>query len=208
MLAVSFTCVRDKESVLRLNKELFKFKVRHLMVVEENEVDEFGHGCISRGLNDNATNGFGGDGSRAKLKMYKAALEYLNEGETLLDLDSDVSIRSKHLIKSLECDSNTMKGFCDMGGVPLYKIADREFYYFTGCCKSYSYDLIKNVCESDKIEYYIDLIARNKFTPSEDCFFSYLCQAEFNCGIENLQGKYTHGKQTKNYKTKKFDIIS
>lgn len=208
MLAVSWTCVRDIESVLRLNKQLKRFGVRHLMFVEEYEVDEFGNGCISRGLNDNASNGFGGDGSRGKLNMYKLALSYLKEGETLLDLDSDVSIKSKQLIKSLNCGFNTMKGFCDMGEIPLYKINDKQFYYFTGCCKSYSYDLIKNVCECDKVEDYIDLIAKNKFTPSEDCFFSYLCQAEFNCNIENLHDKYKHGKQTKQYKSKQYDIIS
>jgi len=213
MLAISWTCVRDRDSVLRLNKELLGFGITHLMFVEETEVEMFGNGCLSRGRNHNASNGFGGDGTRGKLNMYKIAFNYLKEGETLLDLDSDVSIKSNALINCLKSDSNIMKGFYyeetpHIIGNYIHIIDNKKFAYFTGCCKSYSYDLFKKICESDKIEYYINLISSNGYTPSEDCFFSYICQAEFNCKIENLEEKFKHGKQTKNYNSNIFDIIS
>lgn len=213
MLAISWTCFRDKESVLRLNNELKNFGIRHIMYVEENEVQYFDGLAVSRGRNNNATNGFGGDGTRGKLNMYKLALEHLQEGETLLDLDSDVSIKSLSLIKDLECVNNTMKGFYyeetpGIIGNYINFVDGKVFAYFTGCCKSYSYDLFKNICNSDKIEYYIDLLMKNNYTPSEDCFFSCISQIEFNCNIENLEEKYKHGKQSKNYNNNNFDIIS
>lgn len=206
MLAVSWTCLRDKDMCLRLHEELEGFGINHLMFVEDSEVSSFGNGCISRGTNDNATNGFGGAGTRGKHSMYKLALPYLYKGESLIDIDSDVSVRSHELLKAMDVLGNSMAGFYELKE-PIHKIDGKPFIYFTGCFKSYSYDLFYKICNSN-IDSEIDRMVSNGMTPSEDAFFSYYSQIVLGATAINMQFRYKHGKQTKQYDNPEWDIVS
>lgn len=55
---------------------------------------------------------------------------------------------------------------------------------------------------------HIDFLIRNGITPSEDCFLSYMFQSVIGCKFTNMQDKYRLAKQSKNYESTEFDVIS
>lgn len=210
MKAVSFTCLRDIDSVLRLNRQLEELAVDHFMFVEEDEFSEFSKiaKCYSRGNNANGTNGFGGAGTIAKLNMYKELNRIIDIGiETVLDVDSDVSFNNSKAVYWMNCVPGEMRGYYELKE-PIHSIDHKPFIYFTGCCKSYSSEIFKALCEAEDIEEHIEKMAGHKITPSEDAFFSYYCQNVLGAKPVNLHFTFKHGKQTKQYDNKEWDLVS
>ena len=209
MIAITFSCLRDLEPVKRLNKQLESANIKHFIYVEEYEYQDFSKHltCYSRGTNENGTNGFGGAGARAKLNMYKLAMNHLENGECLLDLDSDVSFNNVSALFAMNCYGNEMKGYYDFKD-PIHKVDGKFFTYFTGCCKSYGYDIFKRLVSATDIEEHIMKMVDNGLTPSEDAFFSYYCQNVIGAKPINLYFVFKHGKQTKQYDNKEWDLVS
>lgn len=211
MIAYSWTCLRDVESVLNLHYG-FCGCATHYMFVEEREYDDFCKAVTKHNAfihfqdarkfvikrRNGGDNGFGKDGALAKRDCIEQVLKLAQPGDTLLECDSDVRFLTD-CIKLFKCKPNRYKAFLTEG-------KEHKFPYFTGCIKSYDYSLGKKLVQGNSWQFIEELLGQC-YTPSEDAFLSY--------AFHRLGGKFVDmsevlelGVQLKDYNSKIHDIMS
>lgn len=204
--AFSFTCLRDKDCVLRLHDQFQEMGISHTMYVDEDEFNDFSKFaiCKSRGRHENGTNGFGWSGFLAKLECIKDMYNNTEVGDTILDCDSDVFFNNKNVPFEMMCEPLEYKGFCDLN-TTTHEVLNNKFSYFTGAIKSYNRDLAEKIITEPLDKHKQDMIDFN-ITPGEDGFQSYFYSLYGR--FTNMSDKFLLLKQNKDYERKDADIIS
>lgn len=109
------TYSKDFERASSLNERLIKWDVTHHLFVEQKDFDQFRYlGLKDKTLvhikPDGGEGGLGRSGTMARFPCYKVMQSFIKEGDTYVQLDSDVIIDSE-IIPELACSPNEVKGF-------------------------------------------------------------------------------------------------
>lgn len=181
----------DLEKLLKLNSFLEDKKIEHHIFVEPKDIEYFNHVKYCHEKPIGGDNGMGRAGAMVRWVIYQEMFNHLKEGDTYVQMDSDIDYMEDGLLKDLECKPNEMKAFFNF----MYPFYHKGFKFFhgSGFCISAGYEIFKKSIPItlEKCETLCnDMINYDNLVPSEDVILSYLLQ--FN-GAEyiNLNDKYT-----------------
>lgn len=195
------TYSKDFERVLFLNERLIKWDVTHHLFIEEKDrglfrLFEGGLKTLVHIKPDGGEGGLGRAGTMARFPCYKVMQKHLREGDTYVQLDSDVIIDSE-IIPELACRPDEVKGFFSPDHpVHLERDAsipptDVRFSHLSGmsiCAGSAVFQRSIPADASDMLTT-IDFMLGQGFVPSEDVMLSYLLQrSDFE--LTNLFASY------------------
>lgn len=171
-----------------LNEKLMKNGVIHHLFVERDDLAQFNQLGNEKTLihvkPDGGEGGLGRTGTMTRFPCYKKMLEYIHEGDTYIQLDSDVILVDDEItIPALECAENEIRGFFN----PEYpthlqrteqKETDIRFHAMSGMTICAGWRVFKESIPDTEVEMMavIDLMLNEGFTPSEDVVLSYLLQ--------------------------------
>lgn len=178
-----------------LNKKLTKYPdVVHHIFVEHADLDlfsslEYGEGLLSKTLihvkPDGGEGGLGRSGTMARFPCYKIMQGFLKEGDTYVQLDSDVIlVDDEIIIEALKCSENEIRGFYQpeypthlqrKEGTPP---TDVRFHAMSGMTICAGWKVFNESIPQDEhhMRSIIEFMMAENFTPSEDVVLSYLLQ--------------------------------
>ncbi len=218
--AVTSTCITDKVMALRLNRQLLQHKIEHHVFVEDSQFDAFSE-CLwlaekqdinlkrkpNRGLN-----GFGKQGTIVKWQCYQQMLNVVGDGDTIVNVDSDVIFVNESMIDDLNCSTLEAKGF--RWPVPN-KLARDSFFHLSGMIIATSGYVFKKAMSISLED--LSLLCDKMYstvpepnthcTPSEDLITSYLYQVRGGAKVTDLGEKYTRAMEKSGYGSDKYDVV-
>jgi hypothetical protein len=192
---------RDFERASFLNERLIKQDVTHHIFVEQKDFELF-KGLEQRGKTmihikpDGGEGGLGRSGTMVRFPCYKVMQTFIKEGDSYVQLDSDVIIDSE-IITHLACSTDEVKGFFN----PDYPVhlerpesaprTDVRFCHLSGMTICAGWRVFHKSIpedESDMLDI-IHFMMDEGFTPSEDIILSYLLQRQGH-KLTNLFASY------------------
>jgi len=188
---------RDFERAAYLNERVVNSGAVHHIFVEQKDVELFTPLNASIHVKpDGGEGGLGRSGTMARFPCYKVMQTHINEGDSYVQLDSDVRIESD-LICELACDADEVKGFFDpTHPVHLERSAsipptDVRFCHLSGMSICAGWRVFNKSIPPDEAAMLsiIDFMLNEGFTPSEDVMLSYLLQRD-EVKLRNLFDKY------------------
>lgn len=189
---------RDFERASSLNERLIKWDVTHHIFVEQKDLELFKgleqRVCTirqSKGKTiihikpDGGEGGLGRAGTMARFPCYKVMQTFIKEGDTYVQLDSDVMIDSE-IIPQLACSPDEVKGFYNPDHpVHLERPAaatrtNVRFCHLSGMTICAGWRIFHKSIPKDESSMLaiIHFMMDEGFTPSEDVILSYLLQRE------------------------------
>lgn len=192
---------KDFERASSLNLRLLKWDLTHYIFVENKDLELF-RSLQRRGKTiihikpDGGEGGLGRSGTMARFPCYKVMQTFIKEGDTFVQLDSDVIIDSE-IIPELACSENEVKGFFDPDHpVHLERDAsvpptDVRFTHMSGMSICAGWKVFQNSIPKDvnTMLSIIEFMMGEGFVPSEDIMLSYLLQrSDFE--LTNLFASY------------------
>lgn len=179
---------KDFERALSLNDRLIQSDVTHHIFVEAKDFELF-KPLESRGKTmihlkpDGGEGGLGRAGTMARFPCYKVMQTFIKEGDTYVQLDSDVIIDAE-IIPELACTPNEVKGFFSADH-PVH--LEREstipptnvrFSHLSGMSICAGLKVFQKSIPQDENAMLatIHFMMDEGFTPSEDVILSYLLQ--------------------------------
>jgi len=179
---------RDFGRACALNERLIKHDVTHHIFVEQSDIPLF-MPLERRGKTiihvkpDGGEGGLGRAGTMARFPCYKAMQTFLKEGDTYIQLDSDVMI-DVEVIPELACSADEVKGFFDPNH-PVHLERDASipktnvrFTHLSGMSICAGWRVFNKSIPKDenKMLEIISFMLDEGFCPSEDVMLSYLLQ--------------------------------
>lgn len=192
---------RDFERASLLNEVLIKWDVTHHIFVEQKDIEQF-KVFEQRGKTlihikpDGGEGGLGRAGTLARFPCYKIMQTFIKEGDTYVQLDSDVIIDSE-IIPELACSQDEVKGFFN----PNYPVhlerpetaprTSLRFCHMSGMAICAGWRVFHKSIPEDESSMLaiIQFMMDEGFTPSEDVVLSYLLQRE-DFKLTNLFASY------------------
>lgn len=184
------TYSKDFDRAMALNERLIKHDVIHHLFVEEK--DMYGFLILAtRGKTmlhikpDGGEGGLGRAGTMARFPCYKIMQGYIQDGDTYVQLDSDVIIDSE-IIPDLACRPNEVKGFFSPDH-PVHLERDASipptnvrFSHLSGMSICAGARVFQTSIPNDESEMLavIEFMMSEGFVPSEDVMLSYLLQRD------------------------------
>ncbi len=179
---------KDFNRASALNKKLINNNVVHHIFVEQKDIELFRQ--LSNGNTfihlkpDGGEGGLGRAGTMARFPCYLKMKEFLKEGDTYVQLDSDVIFMDEEIIPSLACSPNEVKGFFSPNhpvhlerpaNVPQTNV---RFWHMSGMSICAGWEVFHRSIPKDATEMLsiISFMLDEGFTPSEDVMLSYLLQ--------------------------------
>jgi hypothetical protein len=208
MIAFSFTGLRDADMLLRLNGQLSSWGVTHICYVDEREYDlwcSLYPNLTTRMRAKHDGNPFGGEGFRKKLYCMRDMANDIKDGDTWINIDSDVMFKNKSILLNFKCDKNQIKGSGDLNKTIFDGIS---FHHISGAVQSLGYNLFNKIINmsTDEVEHYISKINNTGYCPGDDVMISYLAQDVFKGEFINYRGKLNIDA-SKVYNNNNADII-
>lgn len=190
---------KDFERASYLNESLIKNDVTHHIFVEKQDFILFMSLERQRAKTkvhikpDGGEGGLGRAGTMARFPCYKIMQSFIKEGDTYVQLDSDVRIDS-YLIPELACAPNEIKGFYNPAhpvhlerpdNVPKTSI---RFSHMSGMSICAGSKVFHKAIPEDKESMLaiIQFMMDEGFVPSEDVMLSYLLQRFPGFTLTNL----------------------
>lgn len=181
---------KDFKRASLLNEGLIKWDVTHHIFVEQKDIEQF-KVLEQRGKTlihlkpDGGEGGLGRSGTMARFPCYKVMQTFLKEGDTYVQLDSDVMIDSE-IIPHLACSPDEVKGFFNPDHpVHLERSStipptDVRFWHMSGMAICAGWRVFHKSIPKDESSMLaiIQFMMDEGFTPSEDVMLSYLLQRE------------------------------
>lgn len=182
------TYAKDFERASSLNQRLITRDVIHHLFVEQKDIDLFKpleqrDKTMVHVKPDGGEGGLGRAGTMARFPCYKVMQTFMQDGDTYVQLDSDVDI-NPDIVPQLACSPNEVKGFFSADHpVHLERDAsipptDVRFTHLSGmsiCAGSQVFQ--KSIPEDEIIMLAtIAFMMAEGFVPSEDVMLSYLLQ--------------------------------
>lgn len=192
---------RDFERASSLNERLVKWDVTHHIFVEQKDLERF-KPLEERGRTrvhlkpDGGEGGLGRAGTMARFPCYKTMQSFIKEGDTYVQLDSDVIIDFE-IIPELACSPNEVKGFFSPDHpVHLERSAEIpptnvRFSHLSGMSICAGWQVFQKAIPQDESDMLsiIHFMMGEGFVPSEDVMLSYLLQrSDFE--LTNLFASY------------------
>lgn len=195
---------KDFQRASSLNERLIKWDLTHHIFVEGRDQELFTRldSRLDKGKTmvhlkpDGGEGGLGRSGTMARFPCLKIMQQFIKEGDTFVQLDSDVIIDSE-IIPELACSPNEVKGFFDPDHpVHLERDAsipptDVRFSHLSGMSICAGWRVFQKSIPVDESSmlHRIDFMMREGFVPSEDIMLSYLLQrSDFE--LTNLFASY------------------
>jgi len=192
---------RDFERASFLNERLIKNDVTHHIFVEQKDFELF-KGLEQRGKTlihikpDGGEGGLGRSGTMARFPCYKVMQTFIKEGDSYVQLDSDVIIDSE-IIPYLACYANEVKGFFNTDYPTHLQRPDTSprtnvrFCHMSGMTICAGWRVFHKSIPEDENSMLaiIDFMLDEGFVPSEDVMLSYLLQRD-NFELTNLFASY------------------
>lgn len=183
------TYSKDYERACSLNERLIEYDVTHHLFVEQKDLEQFKwlerdkRNTMVHIKPDGGEGGLGRSGTMARFPCYKVMQSFIKEGDTYVQLDSDVIIDSD-IIPELACAPNEIKGFFHPD-YPVHLERDASipptlvrFSHLSGMSICAGWRRFQESIPADEtamlaiIQYMMD----EGFVPSEDVMLSYLLQ--------------------------------
>lgn len=192
---------KDFERASLLNNEVIKCDATHHIFVEQKDLEKF-RWLTHRGKTkihvkpDGGEGGLGRAGTMARFPCYKIMQTFIKEGDTYVQLDSDVIIDSE-IIPDLACSADEVKGFFNPD-YPVYLERPKDvpqtnvrFSHLSGMSICAGWRVFHKSIPEDKDQMLaiIQFMMDEGFVPSEDVMLSYLLQRE-DFELTNLFAKY------------------
>jgi hypothetical protein len=163
--------------------------VTHHLFVEQSDVEQFTQLVKENTLvhvkPDGGEGGLGKMGTMARFPCYKIMQKYLLEGDTYIQLDSDVIlVDDEIIIEGLKCGEDEVKGFY-YTRYPTHLLRDKSipptdvrFFAMSGMTICAGWKLFnKSIPDNEQdMVVIIDFLLKEGYTPSEDVVLSYLLQ--------------------------------
>lgn len=182
------TYSKDFDRASSLNERLIKHDVTHHLFVEEKDYDLFRElGRRGKTMTHikpaGGEGGLGRAGTMARFPCYKVMQEYIQAGDTYVQLDSDVIIDSE-IIPELACRPNEIKGFFSpdhpvhLERAPSIQPTNVRFTHLSGMSICAGSEIFQRSIPADETAMLaiIDFMLAEGFVPSEDVMLSYLLQ--------------------------------
>lgn len=196
------TYSKDFERASSLNERLIKWDVTHHLFVETKDFWQF-QPLEARGKTkvhikpDGGEGGLGRSGTMARFPCYKVMQTFIKDGDTYVQLDSDVIIEPE-IIPELSCSANEVKGFFNPDHpVHLERSADIpptnvRFCHLSGMTICAGWGIFHRAIPADESAMlsHIDFMMAEGFVPSEDIMLSFLLQRWQPFGLTNLFASY------------------
>lgn len=199
------TCLRDISYLNQLNKQLISHNIEHYIFVEEKELEYFKHLLNVHIKLDNGDNGGGRDGTMVRWDIYQQMINILQEGDTCIQMDSDVYFGTEKMFNDLHCKENEIKGFFTWEY--LLDVNKDKFHHMSGMLIAASKNVFTQATKSTRQEMYnlCTYVLDNGVCPSEDVMLSYLLQIRGGGTIVNFSDKFSR-HMGKDYNTQ-YDVI-
>ncbi|MES2179814.1 MAG: hypothetical protein V4550_18280 [Gemmatimonadota bacterium] len=207
---MSSTCLRDRDMVLRLNRQLREHNIDHYLFVEELEFERFKVGLDDdvnlRPKPNGGDNGLGRGGALNRWACHQQMLAIVGEDDTFANIDSDVVFVNPKLIAALECQPGETKGFADHNPTV---IPGASFNHMSGMVMVAHGALFhKAVSVSrDELHALCEPIMAIDVSPSDDVMLSYLFQVRAAAtSVVNFHDFFTRNTG-KRYELTDVDVI-
>src|SRR5687767_3757920 len=191
---------KDFKRASLLNEVLMKCDVIHHIFVEEKDLEQFKALEVGKTLihikPDGGEGGLGRSGTMARFPCYKVMQTFIKEGDSYVQLDSDVIIDSE-IVPQLACSPDEVKGFFN----PDYPVhlerpqnvppTNVRFSHLSGMTICAGWRVFHKSIPDDESSMLaiIQFMLDEGFTPSEDVMLSYLLQrSDFE--LTNLFASY------------------
>ena len=182
---------KDFKRASLLNERLIKWDVTHHIFVEEKDIEKF-KALEQRSKTmvhikpDGGEGGLGRAGTMTRFPCYKIMQTFIKEGDTYVQLDSDVIIEPE-IIPQLACYPDEVKGFFNPDHpVHLERTAsipptEVRFCHMSGMSICAGWRVFQKSIPEDEISMLaiIHYMMDEGFTPSEDVILSYLLQRSY-----------------------------
>jgi hypothetical protein len=189
------TCARDHALACRLHAQLERLGLDHFLVVEVRDRPAF-QGVVAddRLLTkpDGGDNGFGRTGSLVKWACHQAMRAFVGDGDTFVNVDSDVLFQTEALAIAMACEADEIKGF---GGDPR-TFEGTAFLHISGMCFAAHSSVFHRAWSISRGE--LESVCLRMDTagicPSEDVTASWLYKARGGATkVTLLDERYTRG---------------
>lgn len=132
----------DLSMAIRLNKQLAKHGIDHHVFVEERDIAAFAPYFASREWEgsylhkkpDGGEGGLGRSGALCRRHIHQTMLEFVKDGDTAVNLDSDVHFLNEKMIADITCAPGETRGFTgnekDVPSLPLN--GGGSFFHMSG----------------------------------------------------------------------------
>jgi hypothetical protein len=187
---------KDFDRATYLNERVVQSEATHHIFVEQKDVELFHPlNALIHVKPDGGEGGLGRDGTMARFPCYKVMQTFLKEGDSYVQLDSDVRIEAE-IIADLACEPDEIKGFFDPTH-PVHLERDASipptnvrFTHLSGMSICAGANVFNKSIPQDKAAMLsiIDFMLDEGFTPSEDVMLSYLLRGAVK--LTNLFDKY------------------
>lgn len=192
---------KDFQRASSLNERLIKCDLTHHIFVEQKDLHLFR--SIESGKTmihmkpDGGEGGLGRDGTMARFPCYKVMQSFIKEGDTYVQLDSDVII-DPEIIPELACQEYEVKGFFDPTH-PVHLERDASipptnvrFIHMSGMSICAGWRVFQEAIPEDenRMLAIIDFMLAEGFVPSEDVMLSYLLWRYTDSRVTNLFASY------------------
>lgn len=194
--AMTSTCTRDIHLVARLSRQLIGLGIDHHLFIEKCE----GAAFVALGFDgatlhvkpDGGDNGLGRAGSMVRWHCHQVMRSVLDDGDTYVNLDSDVCFQDEEMVADLACAEGEIKGF---RGHPI-AVDGTTFYHYSGMALAAHAGVFKRamgISEGDALAA-CNRVLDAGHTPSEDVVASYLFQTIGGAhALTNFHASYTRG---------------
>lgn len=216
--AMTSSCARDHGLAVRLSGQLSRHGVDHHVFVEKSDVPTFARSFDKEHLHvkpGGGLNGFGVQGSIVRWHCHQQMLPIVEDGDTFVNIDSDVFFVNEAMIDDLACEPSQVKGFfgdtyyCrdrssfrSMSGMVM-AVDGATFRAAMGISRARLHEVFYLI-ESSDIEQILSV-------PSEDVMAAYLYQ-DAGATPVNLTEKYRRflpvPRLPEHYERKDFDVIA
>jgi hypothetical protein len=184
----------DLDMAIRLNKQLVAHGVDHHVFVENQDVAVFAPHFPGSQLHEKPPGGDGGlgrAGSMCRWHILHHMLSVVQDGDTAVNIDSDVVFLNEKLIDELACSPGEVKGFTgDSPGVPPIPIAgEGTFHPMSGMLIAAASDVFKRSMDisQDDVWAICQRLMDNGHGCSEDVVASYLYQIRGKANVTAFQ---------------------
>lgn len=192
---------KDFQRASSLNERLMRqCEVMHHLFVEEKDVSLFrpleNRCTLVHAKPDGGEGGLGRAGTMARFPCYKVMQVFVGDGDTYVQLDSDVIIDSD-IVPELACKPNEVKGFFHPDH-PVHLERDASipptevrFCHLSGMSICAGWRVFQKSIPQDETAMLrvIDFMMSEGFVPSEDVVLSFLLQT-YSHEITNLFASY------------------